>query len=60
MELKIFVTSYIYLDNNINLDFCNGRNRFANLRDACVKEMPFVIETKDYKKFIKQLFKKTN
>ena len=53
IELKVSIPPYIYLDNNGNVDFCNGRNRFANLRDAGVKEMPFVIETKDYKKFIK-------
>ena len=52
IELKVSVPPYIYLDNNGNIDFCNGRNRFANLRDSGVKEMPFVIETKDYKKFI--------
>jgi hypothetical protein len=52
IELKVSVPPYIYLDSNGNIDFCNGRNRFANLRDSGVKEMPFVIETKDYKKFI--------
>lgn len=52
LELKVSVPPYIYLDHNGNIDFCNGRNRFANLRDSGVKEMPFVIETKDYKKFI--------
>lgn len=52
IELKVSIPPYIYLDNNCNVDFCNGRNRFANLRNAGVKEMPFVIETKDYKKFI--------
>ena len=52
IELKVSVPPYIYLDNNGNIDFCNGRNRFANLRDSGVKDMPFVIETKDYKKFI--------
>jgi len=52
IELKVSVPPYIYLDTNGNIDFCNGRNRFANLRDSGVKEMPFVIETKDYKKFI--------
>jgi hypothetical protein len=52
IELKVSVPPYIYLDSNGNIDFCNGRNRFANLRNAGVKEMPFVIETKDYKKFI--------
>lgn len=55
IELKVSVPPYIYLDNNGNIDFCNGRNRFANLRDSGVKEMPFVIETKDYKKFISAL-----
>lgn len=43
MELKVSVPAYIYLD---------GRNRFANLRNAGVKQMPFVIESKDYKRFI--------
>ena len=52
IELQVSVPPYIYLDSNGNIDFCNGRNRFANLRNAGVKEMPFVIETKDYKKFI--------
>ena len=52
IELKVSVPPYIYLDNNGNIDFCNGRNRFAKLRDSGVKDMPFVIETKDYKKFI--------
>ena len=54
IELKVNVPPYIYLDNNSNIDFCNGRNRFANLRDSGVREMPFVIETKDYKKFMKR------
>jgi hypothetical protein len=52
IELKVSVPPYIYLDNNGNIDFCNGRNRFANLRNAKVKEIPFVIETKDYKRFL--------
>ena len=52
IELQVSVPPYIYLDSNCNIDFCNGRNRFANLRNAGVKELPFVIETKDYKKFI--------
>ena len=52
MELQVSVPPYIYLDSNGNIDFCNGRNRFANLRNAGVKEMPFVIESKDYKKFL--------
>jgi hypothetical protein len=52
MELQVSVPPYIYLDSNGNIDFCNGRNRFANLRNAGVKEMPFVIETKDYKRFL--------
>jgi hypothetical protein len=52
IELKVSVPPYIYLDSNGNIDFCNGRNRFANLRNAGVKEMPFVIETKDYKIFL--------
>ena len=52
MEFKVSVPPYIYLDSNGNVDFCNGRNRFANLRNAGVKEIPFVIETKDYKKII--------
>jgi hypothetical protein len=51
-DLKVSVPPYIYLDYNGNVDFCNGRNRFANLRDSGVKELPFVMETKDYKKFI--------
>jgi hypothetical protein len=60
-ELKVNVPPYIYLNNDGNIDFCNGRNRFANLRDSGVKNMPFVIETKDYKKFIKRLnCKKSN
>jgi len=52
MELKVTVPPYIYVDGNGNIDFCNGRNRFANLRNAGVKQMPFVIESNDYKKFI--------
>lgn len=52
MELKVSVPPYIYLDGKGNIDFCNGRNRFANLRNARVKQMPFVIESKDYKRFI--------
>jgi hypothetical protein len=52
MELKVSVPPYIYLDGDGNIDFCNGRNRFANLRNAGVKEMPFVIESADYKRFI--------
>jgi hypothetical protein len=60
IELKVSVPPYIYLDSNGNIDFYNGRNRFANLRDAGVKEMPFVMEAKDYKKFIAKLNKKEN
>jgi hypothetical protein len=52
IELKVSIPPYIYLDSNGNIDFCNGRNRFANLRNAGVKEIPFVIETKDYKRFL--------
>ena len=52
MELKVSVPPYIYLDEKGNIDFCNGRNRFANLRNANVREMPCVMETKDYKRFI--------
>jgi hypothetical protein len=52
MELKVSVPPYIYLDANGHIDFCNGRNRFANLRNHGVKEMYFVIENKDYKKFM--------
>ena len=51
MELKVSIPPYIYLDVNGNIDFCNGRNRFANLRNAGIKEMPFIIEKKDSKKF---------
>lgn len=58
IELKVSVPPYIYLDGRENIDFYNGRNRFANLRDAGVKEMPFVMEAKDYKKFIVKLNKK--
>jgi len=54
IELKVTVPPYIYLDENGNIDFCNGRNRFANLRDSGVEEMPFVIETKDYKKLVRR------
>ena len=52
LELKVSVPPYIFLDSNGNIDFCNGRNRFANLRNAGVKKIPFVIENKDYKKII--------
>jgi hypothetical protein len=55
IELKVSVPPYIFLDCNGNIDFCNGRNRFANLRNAGVKELPFVIETKDYKKFLSKI-----
>jgi len=58
IELKVSVPPYIYLDDHGNVDFYNGRNRFANLRDAGVKELPFVMEVKDYKKFIAKLNKK--
>ena len=54
IEMKVSVPPYIYLDGCGNIDFCNGRNRFANLRNAGVKEIPFVIETKDYKQFIRK------
>jgi len=55
IELKVDVPPYIYLDDGGNVDFYNGRNRFANLRNANVLEMPFVIEKKDYKKLVKIL-----
>jgi hypothetical protein len=55
IELKVNVPPYIYIDDNGNVDFYNGRNRFANLRNANVLEMPFVIEKKDYKKLVKIL-----
>lgn len=51
IELKVSVPPYIYLDSNGNIDFCNGRNRFANLRNAGVKEMPFVIEKRIIRSF---------
>jgi hypothetical protein len=52
MELKVSVPPYIYLDSNGNIDFCNGRNRFANLRNAGVQHIPCVMEAKEYKKFM--------
>jgi hypothetical protein len=55
IELKVSVPPYIFLDCDGNIDFCNGRNRFANLRNCGVKEIPFVIGTKDYKKLNKKL-----
>jgi hypothetical protein len=55
IDLQVSVPPYIFLDVNGNIDFCNGRNRFANLRNAGVKELPFVIETKDYKKFLSKM-----
>ena len=58
IELKVSVPPYIYLNDHGNVDFYNGRNRFANLRDAGVKEFPFVMEAKDYKKFISKFNKK--
>jgi len=58
IELKVTTPPYIYLDENGNIDFCNGRNRFSNLRDAGVKKMPFVMETKDYNRFILSINKK--
>ena len=54
IKLKVFIPLYIYLDNNANIDVCNGHNRFANLRNAGVKDIPFVIEKKDYFNFIIQ------
>ena len=54
-ELKVDVPPYIYVDDAGNVEFYNGRNRFANLRNANVLEMPFVIEKRDYKKLIKIL-----
>jgi hypothetical protein len=51
IELRVTVPPYIFLDIHGNIDFCNGRNRFANLRNSGVHELPFVIETKDYKRF---------
>jgi len=55
IELQVSVPPYIFLDCNGNVDFCNGRNRFANLRNAGVKKLPFVIETKDYKKILSKI-----
>lgn len=37
---------YIYMLNE-NIEFENGRNRFANLRDLGVKFMPFIVYKKD-------------
>ena len=55
IEFKVSVPPYIYLDSNGNIDFYNGRNRFANLRNAGVKEMHFVMEINDYKRFTKRV-----
>jgi hypothetical protein len=55
IELKVDVPPYIYVDESGNVEFYNGRNRFANLRNANVLEMPFVVEKKDYKKLVKIL-----
>ena len=52
-EFKVSVPPYIYLDSNGNIDFYNGRNRFANLRNSGVKEMTFVMDSKEYKRFTK-------
>jgi len=53
VNLKVDVPPYIYVDDACNVDFYNGRNRFANLRNANVSEMSFVIKKKDYKKLVK-------
>jgi len=50
---KVTVPPYIYLDAGGNVDFYNGRNRFANLRDAGVSKIPCVIEKSDYKRFLR-------
>jgi hypothetical protein len=50
---KVTVPPYIYVDNNGNVDFYNGRNRFANLRDAGVSKIPCVIEKADYRRLVK-------
>lgn len=55
IEFKVINPPYIYIDDAGNIDFYNGRNRFANLRNANVLEMPFVIEKKDYKKLVKTI-----
>jgi len=53
IEGKVTVPPYIYVDNNGNIDFYNGRNRFANLRDAGAIDIPCVIEKVDYKKLLR-------
>ena len=53
IQKTVSIPPYIYIDCNGNIDFCNGRNRFANLRDAGVKEMPFIIEKRLHKKYKK-------
>lgn len=56
---KVTVPPYIYVDAEGNVDFYNGRNRFANLRDAGVSKIPCVIEKADYKRFVQGEKKRT-
>ena len=41
--MKVEKPPIIYLTDNNNIEFINGRHRFANLRDMKCIEMPFII-----------------
>ena len=52
INLKVEAPPEIILGDKNNIEFVNGRNRFANLRDLGVSHMPFIIHKKEYSKII--------
>jgi len=50
---EVNVPPYIYINNQGFIEFFNGRNRFANLRENGAHEIPFIIEKKFFKKYKK-------
>jgi cell division protein ZapA (FtsZ GTPase activity inhibitor) len=55
LNLKINRAPDISFTKNNIVNFYNGRNRFLNLRDLGLSEMPFILTEKSYKNYIKYI-----
>ena len=48
IDLKINTPPFIYINESGEIEFYNGKNKFINLRNEDVVEMPFIIQKKDH------------
>ena len=48
LSMKVEKPPFIYLTDDNNIEFIDGRHRFANLRDMNCKKMPFIIYKTEY------------